>query len=359
MQAVVFHGARDLRLEDRPEPVPGPSDVKVRVAYNGICGADLKEYFLGPMFIPASNVPIIVGHEASGVVVEVGADAPTLHVGDHVAIEPVRTCGCCRFCTTGAYNLCGSASFHGYALPGTLAEYVVVPTEKAHKLPDSVSLELGALSEPMSVAMHGVLRGRFSGPGPAVVYGGGPIGIGVYLGLRAEGAERIAVVEPSPTRRRVLKGLGCEFVIDPGSTDAAAAVLEWTSGMGAEVSYDAAGAPGAFSAALSSTASGGDVVIIAAHEQEVLFDPNVVLLREVNIKTSSSYANDFPRVIRHMAHGCYPMDGWVEHIALTEVGDAIERLREARATKILVDVSPRELADEPGPSGRIAAQLPD
>jgi (R,R)-butanediol dehydrogenase/meso-butanediol dehydrogenase/diacetyl reductase len=161
MRAAVFYGRQDLRLEEVPEPSPRPGEIKLRVLYNGICGSDLHEYYDGPITTrvsphPLTGVknPVILGHELSGEVIEVGAGVEDLGVGDRVAVEPVETCGRCLYCTSGQYNHCGMLAFHGYNRNGGgLSQFTTVRRSMAHKLPRNLTAMQGALIEPMNVVV--------------------------------------------------------------------------------------------------------------------------------------------------------------------------------------------------------------
>jgi (R,R)-butanediol dehydrogenase/meso-butanediol dehydrogenase/diacetyl reductase len=135
MRAAMYYGNHKLEIEDIPEPTPDAGQVKVRVSRNGICGTDLHEYYDGPIFIPPDQphpltgkaMPLVIGHEFSGVVTEVGPGVTHVNERDRVAIEPIYRCGHCRPCKTGRYNLCNSVGFHGLMADGGMAEYTVVP----------------------------------------------------------------------------------------------------------------------------------------------------------------------------------------------------------------------------------------
>ena len=186
MRAAVFHGREDLRLEQVPDPRPGPGEVKLKVLYNGICGSDLHEYYHGPITTrttphPLTGVknPVIMGHELSGEIVELGAGIEDLAVGDKVAVEPVETCGHCLYCNSGQYNHCGLLAFHGYnRSSGGLAQFSVVKRSMAHKLPPSMSGTQGALIEPMAISYRTAQRCEAEAGQTVVIHGGGPIGVG-------------------------------------------------------------------------------------------------------------------------------------------------------------------------------------
>jgi (R,R)-butanediol dehydrogenase/meso-butanediol dehydrogenase/diacetyl reductase len=347
MRAAVFHGREDLRLEPVPEPQPGPGDVKLRILFNGICGSDLHEYYDGPIATrtephPLTGVrnPVILGHEMCGEVVAVGEGVEDLERGMRVAVEPVETCGNCLYCRSGQYNHCGLLAFHGYNRNGGgLAEFTVVRRSMAHPLPPRMTGEQGALIEPLAIAYSTVNRCRVEAGQTVAVHGAGPIGIGVYLTLRRRGV-RVIMVDPSPTRRAVLKKLGAPIVLDPRETNVVHAIRDLTGNRGADASVDAAGVPVAFRAALEGTAVDGNVVVVAIHTRPIEIDPMLILMSEARITGVALSCGAFPSVIAEMAAGAYPTQGWVEKIAFDGlIRDGFERLHRQDGVKILVDVS--------------------
>jgi (R,R)-butanediol dehydrogenase/meso-butanediol dehydrogenase/diacetyl reductase len=349
MLSARLHAPLDVRIDDVDEPEPGPRDVKIRVAHNGICGTDLHEYFAGPSAVSdvphrltGAVLPQPLGHEFAGVVTTVGDEVSTVRVGDRVCVEPLLSCGVCSRCVAGAPEMCDVIASIGLsAAGGGLSEYCVVPRHRVHVLPQNLSLEQGALIEPMSVAFNGVLRSRV-GPGQsAVVFGAGPIGIGAFLGLQVVGVRPvdIVVVEPSPTRRASIERLGAVNTLDPGTTDVVGELLSWTQGRGADAVLECSGASPALAIAPVVTALGRRVVVVALFEEPVPFNPGV-LLRGAEIVGSLGYAPGvFAQVIDAMAAGRYPVDGWVEHIPLDDlVAGGLEALRAGRKMKVLVDL---------------------
>jgi (R,R)-butanediol dehydrogenase/meso-butanediol dehydrogenase/diacetyl reductase len=351
MRAAVFHDREDVRVEEVPEPVAGPGEVKLKVAYNGICGTDLHEFVAGPLLIPTSEphprtgatAPLVMGHEFSGEVVEVGDGVDDVAIGARVAAEPYRPCGECRYCERGSYNLCATIAFQGCNTgDGGLAEYTLVEARQVHPLPDEVGLDLGALVEPLSVSHHSVGR---ADPGPddlVVVYGGGPIGLGAFLDLRARGIGRIVMVEPAADRATVLRNLGAEDVVDPTAIDVVEHVREIGGGYGADISIDTAGTASSFQAAVDGTARLGTILLVATFPAPVSLQPNDLVLNERKILTSAAYLGpDFDAVIEGFRRGDYPTDGWVEKIPLDRVvEDGFKALRDSTAIKILVDPQP-------------------
>jgi (R,R)-butanediol dehydrogenase/meso-butanediol dehydrogenase/diacetyl reductase len=346
MRAAVFHGRSDLRLEDVPEPRAGAGEVKLRVLYNGICGSDLHEVYDGPITTrttphPLTGIknPVILGHELSGEVIEIGAGVEDLAIGDRVAVEPVETCGTCMYCTSGQYNHCGLLAFHGYNRgSGGLAQFSVVKRSMAHKLPKTLTAQQGALIEPMAISYRTAQRCEVEAGQTVAIHGGGPIGIGVFFTLARRGV-RVIMVDPSPQRRAALAKLGVPIVLDPKDGDVVSAIKDLTGGRGADTSVDAAGVPAAFKAALLSTAVGGRLIVVAIHTHPLQIAPMDMLMTEVQISGIALSNNTFPSVIEEMSAGTYPMEGWVETVPFERlISDGFERLRRQDGMKILVAV---------------------
>lgn len=346
MRAAVYHGRQDLRLEDVPEPVPKPDEIKIRVLYNGLAASDVQEYYQGPIHTrvsphPLTGVknPVILGHELSGEVVEAGRGVTDLKPGDRVAVEPFETCGKCVHCQEGHYNHCSLLAFHGYNRSGGgLSEYTVVRRSMAHKLPSGLTPLQGALIQPMAIAWHAAERCCVEAGQMVVIHGGGPIGIGLYFTLRRRGVH-VVMCDISPIRRRVLKTIGVSHVIDPREGDVLATIRELTGGRGADASVDAAGSPGAFRSAMMGTAVDGNVVVVAQHMRPIEIPPRDILTSEARITGVALSCKAFPSVIEQMSAGTYPLEGWVETIPFDAViRQGFERLMRQEGIKIVVDV---------------------
>lgn len=345
MRAVVYNGRNDIEIADVPTPKAGEGQVLIKVAYNGICGTDLHEYYDGPIFVPTEphpltgrTAPVVLGHEFSGTVVEVGPGVKNLAEGDRIAVEPIYKCGECVPCRTGRYNICTRIGFHGLSTDGGMAELTAVDEWMAHKLPDEVPTDLGALVEPMSVAYHAAKLGDVDPDGTALVFGAGPIGIGLWFALRGQGVEDVLVVEPSPVRRASIERLGARTV-DPTATDVPAFVADHTSGLGAAAAFDAAGVRPAVEAALGSLGPAKAMVSVAIYDRPLETPLIQLVLRETRIQGTICYtADDYRAVIDLMARGHYDFTGWVEKIPMSNlVTEGFEALRAGQKMKVLVD----------------------
>jgi (R,R)-butanediol dehydrogenase / meso-butanediol dehydrogenase / diacetyl reductase len=346
MRAAVYHGAQKVEIEDVPEPSPAAGQVKIKVSRNGICGTDLHEYYDGPIFISPDtphpltgrSMPVILGHEFSGVVTEVGSGVTDVEAGERVTVEPIYRCGECRPCLSGRYNLCNVIGFHGLMADGGMAEYTVVPRNQVHKLPDNVSTELGALVEPMSVAYHAAGLGEVGDQNSALIYGAGPIGIGLWFALRGLGLTEIDVVEPSETRRKSIEALGAR-TLDPLTDDVPALIADRTNGNGVDVAFDAAGVAPAVESALQCVGERRPLISVAIYDKPLPTPLINLVLRERRIQGTICYtADDYQAVIDLMARGHYDTTGWLETIPLSGLIDqGLEELRAGRKMKVLVD----------------------
>ena len=343
MRAVVYRGREDIAVTDVPEPVCGPGQVRIQVSYNGICGTDLHEYFAGPIFVPSEphpltgrQAPLVLGHEFSGTVTEVGPGVEGVAVGDRVAVEPVYRCGECPPCRAGHYNICQQIAFHGLMSDGGMAESTVVPAEMAHRLPDEVGPMLGALVEPMSVAYHAAKLGDLGEH--AVVFGAGPIGIGVWFALRGLGVPNVTVVEPSPVRRAAIEALGADDVIDPREIDPGAHVRKRTGGKGTDAAYDAAGVRASVDSALDCLGHRRWLVSVAIYEHPLETSLIKLVMSESGIRGSLCYTGeDYAAVIELMARGHYDTTGWVTTIPMDQIVDeGFQALRAGTKMKVLV-----------------------
>ncbi|PKG25257.1 2,3-butanediol dehydrogenase [Niallia nealsonii] len=347
MKALRWHGVKDLRLDHIDEPTAQKGQVKIKVEWCGICGSDLHEYTAGPIFIPTEEphplsgdkAPIILGHEFSGQVVEVGEEITKVQVGDRVVVEPIYACGKCTACKQGTYNLCEKMGFYGLAggNGGGFSEYASIPEAMIHKIPDTVSYEQGALVEPSAVALHAVRQSKLKVGDKAAVFGTGPIGLLVIEALKASGASEIYAVELSEQRRKKAEEFGA-IGIDPSECDPVEHIQKLTNG-GVDVSYEVTGVPPVLTQAINSTKIGGETMIVSIFETEASIHPQNIVLKERTINGIIGYRNVFPAVISLMAQGYFPADKLVtKRIKLDEaIEEGFETLlKERTQVKILV-----------------------
>ena len=354
MKAAVFHGQKDVRVEEVPEPEVREGSVKVKVDWCGICGTDLHEYLAGPIFIPVAGsphpitgetLPLTLGHEFAGEVVEVGDGSAEVNTGDRVAIEPVFRCGECAACQRGAPNLCAKLGFYGLmGGGGGMSEFAVVPSYMIHRLPEGLTTEQGALAEPIAVGLRAVRRAGFEEGQSAVVFGGGPIGAVTVQCLRAMGAGLVMLAEVAEARKNKALEIGADVVIDPSEEDVVERVSELTDGEGAEHSFDAAGIQETLQTAMHATRKGGTVTIISIWEGPVELNPNDIVMSELNVGGTICYTpEDFADTISMLKDGSIKTEGIItERIPLSDVVEGgFEELvdHKDRHVKILVHSS--------------------
>jgi len=312
MKAARIHGRGDIRIDEIAEPAVRPGTVKVEVEWCGICGSDLHEYTSGPIYVPPAGsphpltgeaMPLTLGHEFAGVVVEIGEGVTDLRLGDRVTVEPYIVCGRCDACVQGRYNICASQGFVGLSgFGGGFSRYVVAERRWIHPLGE-LATDVGALVEPLAVAYHAV---RLAGTAPgqtALVFGAGPIGLMTVSALRAIGVDDVIVVARPGSRQDKAPLAGATHVIDPTQESVIEATMELTKGRGADVSFECAGADDTLTAAIRSTRVGGTCVNVAIWPQEAKVPMNDLVIREVSLVGSLAYADDYPAVIRLIADG--------------------------------------------------------
>lgn len=319
MKAAVWHGRRDVRIETIAEPPsPGPGEVKLKVGWCGICGTDLHEYAAGPIFTQVNQphplsgrlAPLTPGHEFAGTVVEVGPGVTGFVIGDRVSPNPLLRCGTCAYCKQGLPHLCTQIGFMGCHSDGGFGEFVNVNVERGaqpvpvlYKLPENVSLEVGAMVEPLAVGVHATRRGNLTDGESVVVVGAGPIGICTIQAARAAGASQIIALEPSAGRRAFAEESGATAVIDPTSTDPVKAVQDLTGGLGADCAFECVGAEAPLKLSLSTLRKGGRAVVVGIFEHPAAADYFDVVFFEKTVIGTFAYRDEFDSVLQMLSDG--------------------------------------------------------
>lgn len=338
--AARLHGAKDLRIERIEVPRPTAGQVLVRVACVGVCGSDVhfyKDAQIGPTEI---TQPLVLGHEPSGTIVELGEGVASNRLGERVSIEPGEPCGNCRECTAGQYHLCENINF--FAFPptdGALCEYVAVNARFAHPVPDHVSDEAAALIEPLAVALQATKRVEISLGARVTVIGAGPIGLLVTKLLRLRGAH-VTVSDPRDTSRRLALEYGADSVLDP--------TVEGLPR--AEILFDCSGNPGAIFGGIDSLLPAGTAVLVGVGPHAVEIPLTSLRRRELTITSSFRYAHVYPLAIELVSSGQVDLDRLVTHrfpLEETEAAfvDAIAGASNREAIKSVVHVHPRDGVD--------------
>lgn len=297
MRSAVYHGREDLRVENISKPSPAANEVLIEVEIAGICGSDLHEYAGGPIAIPddephpitGKTLPIVMGHEYGGRIVEIGSEVTGMSVGDEVAVNPVLWCGECRYCNAGKYHLCESIGFVGLAgSGGGFTEYATVNHHQAIPLPDGVPLELSALVEPFSVGLHAVRNSEFKAGDDVAVFGTGPIGLTIVQTLAAAGAGEIYAVEPREARRKLATKCGADVTLDPSAENELDLIAERSNG-GVDATFEVAGVGATVRNAINAVKKDGSVTIVSIFEDSVNVDPNDIVYGERTVSGTLAF----------------------------------------------------------------------
>jgi (R,R)-butanediol dehydrogenase/meso-butanediol dehydrogenase/diacetyl reductase len=328
MKAAVLRGARDIAVEEVPEPRLEPGGVIIKVRACGICGSDLHVYRHG------SPDPMRLGHEFSGDVVEVGASVSGAAVGDRIAAMCGEGCGHCYWCRRGQWLKCSGMALLGYGVPGAFAEYVSVPRLEmgryAAKLPGNLTYEAGATAEPLSVALYAVDRSRPRPDDTVVVIGAGVIGLCIVRVLRARGINKLLLSGRRAGRLRLARESGAGVVVDAAGEDIVARVNEETAGRGADIVYECAGSAATFRQALQMVHRGGRVELVGLYEEPITWDPSFIVSNDIDIG-GTGLAFNLPGAVELM------QSGRVDTLPLVTHEFPLDGIKEAFETQLTAD----------------------
>ncbi|MBC8101938.1 MAG: galactitol-1-phosphate 5-dehydrogenase [Cytophagales bacterium] len=341
MNALLLTKYKHLELTDLPVPPFRPGEVLVRIRAAGICGSDVHGYDGGSgRRIP----PLVMGHEAAGIVEEIGADVKRFQPGDRVTFDSTVYCGQCFFCHSGDTNLCDNRQVLGvstdtYRRNGAFAEFVAVPERIVHQIPDSLTFERAALIEPTTVAVHAVNLTPVTLGDTAVVVGVGMIGLLAVQALRLAGCARVIAVDVDEAKLHAARGLGATAQINSKTSNAPAQILEMTDGRGADIVLEAVGAAASIRTAIESVRKGGTVTLIGNLAPAVEFALQSVVTRQIRLQGSCASAGEYPACIDLLNRGAILVDSLISAVApLSEGPEWFERLyqREPNLTKVVL-----------------------
>ncbi|MBI4979803.1 MAG: galactitol-1-phosphate 5-dehydrogenase [Spirochaetes bacterium] len=305
MQALVHTAPNRFEMRDVPIPVIGGKDVLVRVQAVGICGSDVHG-MTGKT--GRRKPPVIMGHEAAGIIEKTGSDVTSFKPGDRVTFDSTIYCGVCAFCRSGRVNLCDNRRVLGvscdeYRQDGAMAEYVAVPEHILYRLPETMSFEEGAMIEALSIGVHAVERTLLAKGDTVVIVGCGIIGLMTLQAARAKGAGTIIAVDLDANKLSLAKKFGASVLIDPSKTDVVKAVFDATGGKGADAAFEAVGITQTVATAVKSVRKGGEVTLVGNLAPEVTFPLQSVVTREIRVNGSCASAGEYPRCLELIATG--------------------------------------------------------
>ncbi|MBD8006960.1 2,3-butanediol dehydrogenase [Bacillus norwichensis] len=346
MKAAVWYGEKDIRVEERELKQMKDNEVTVRVAWTGICGSDLHEYQEGPVFIPVGEehpltgqqAPLTMGHEFAGIVEKVGQDVTSVKVGDRVAINPMYTYGN-KPEDVDAYD---GFQFVGLGSDGGFASHVNLGEKHIYKLPDSMTLQDGALVEPTAVAVQAVKEANMQFGDTVAVFGAGPIGLLTTIAAKAAGASKIFVFDLSEQRLAKAKELGATHVYNSGEVNPVEAVKAIVPD-GVDVAFEVAGVAPTFKQAIDVTRARGTMVIVSIFARPIEWNPMQLTNTGVKVTSTIAYTpSTFQQTIDLMGTGQLKPQGIIT--SKIELDNIVEEGFEALTNdksqaKILVELS--------------------
>jgi len=343
MKALVLEAYNQLEYKDVTEPTVSEHEVLIQVKACGICGSDIH----GMDGSTGRRVPpLIMGHEASGVIAELGSQVRDYKVGDRVTFDSTVYCGECGFCRSGQINLCDERRVLGvsceeYRQHGAFAEYVAVPQIILYRLPEAVSYEQAAMVEACSIAFHAVRRARVELGNTAVVVGVGMIGLLVVQALRTAGCGQIIAVDLDDQKLEMALQLGADAGFNSSQSDIANLIRDRTDGQGADLTYEVVGVTSAFRLALNSLRKGGSLILVGNISPEVTLPLQSAVTREITLYGSCASRGEYPACLQMIQLGAINVDALISNVApLAEGASWFKRLYEKEAGLMKVILQP-------------------
>ena len=342
MKALLLEQYMQLGYQEVPEPVISVDDVLIRVKACGICGSDVHG-------IDGSTgrriPPIVMGHEAAGVIEEVGANVKGWAAGDRVTFDSTVSCGQCYFCARGEINLCDNRQVLGvscgeFRRHGAFAELVSVPARILYRLPDSLGFAEAAMIEAVSIAVHAVNITPKSLGDTAVVVGSGMIGLLTIQAAKAAGFARVFAVDLDDNKLAVALRLGADAAFNPKTVDVPKAIQDLTNGRGADVALEAVGAAAPIKTAIMSVKKGGTVTLIGNIAPNIELPLQAVVTRQIRLQGSCASSGEYPACIELLASGAIKVDEMISaRVPLADGADWFKRLyaHEPNLMKVILE----------------------
>lgn len=322
MKALVLEKYNNFTVKDVPIPEFGSDDVLVRVKACAICGSDVH----GMDGSTGRRIPpIIMGHEASGVIEKVGENVKSFKVGDRVTFDSTVYCKECYYCKQGEINLCDNRKVLGvscgdYRLNGAFAEYVTIPQHILYALPDDVTFERAAMVEPLSVAFHAIRRSPVTLNSSAVVVGAGMIGLLIIQLLKINGCGKIIAVDLVDEKLEMAKKFGATDVVNSGESDVTSMVHSLTSGRGADIAFEVVGLTPTVQTAINSLKKGGTLTLVGNLKPSVDLPLQTVVTRQITLNGSCASSGEYPDCLDLIASGKVDVDSFISGLSTLEDG---------------------------------------
>jgi L-iditol 2-dehydrogenase len=342
MQALLLSQYNHLELAELPAPTPAPDELLIQVAACGICGSDVHGFDGSTgRRIP----PIVMGHEAAGIVSAVGSDVTAFAPGDRVTFDSTVFCGDCDFCLAGQVNLCDHRQVIGvscaeFRRPGAFAEYLTIPARIAYHLPPTFSFPDAAMLEAVAVALHGVAVSDLKPGDTVLVIGAGMIGLLLLQAARAAGAGTVLIADVDPTRLALAQSLGADQTLHATGEALLQAIHHHTANRGVDLVLEAVGANQTIATAIDCTRKGGTVTLVGNISPRVDLPLQKVVSRQIRLQGSCASAGEYPQAIELIASGRIKVAPLITAIAPLSDGPSwFERLhaREPNLMKIVLD----------------------
>jgi L-iditol 2-dehydrogenase len=340
MKALLLSEYRHLEVTDVPAPVPAKDEVLIRVAACGICGSDVHGYDgSSGRRIP----PVVMGHEAAGIVASVGTDVKNVSEGDRVTFDSTIFCGTCDFCLRGEINLCDHRQVLGvscsdYRRHGAFAEYVAVPSRIVYRLPGQMSFAEAAMLEAVAVAFHAVSLTEVSPGSTALVVGAGMIGLLIAQALRVAGCSHVLVADIDESRLNLAKQLGASEALRADEPNIVSRILQ-LSNAGVDLAVEAVGRNQTVGLAIDSVRKGGYVTLVGNIAPETTLPLQKVVTRQIRLQGSCASAGEYPKAIELMSTGAINVKPLITAVAPLDHGPQwFERLyaREPNLMKVVL-----------------------
>ncbi len=343
MKAAVLHGHHQIMVQDLPVPSVCPDDVLVRVKSVGICGSDLHYWRTGAIGNLIIKEPLVLGHELSGQVVDVGRSVSHLSVGDRVVVEPAAPCGRCRFCRTGRYNLCPEKRFMGDPPSnGAFAEFVAWPAAFAYRMPAEMTFDEGALVEPLSIGTYATGRAHITPGDKVLIMGAGPVGLMTLIAAVTHGASEIHVVDVFDWRLEKAKEFGATATINAKSENVTERIRELTKGEYVDVTMETSGSPDAAAQSVKVTRRGGTIALVGLYDSAEFQYPLLdVLMKEISVVGNYDGAHSFPTSLQIMASRKFDTKKMItHHIPLDKIETGFKIMEEKKEHVLKIQVHP-------------------